>query len=64
VKAPSLFDLPLRFDGPAYDPALDQERLSKQLARVFDAMGDGAWRTLQEIADINRLVVGHSEGAV
>jgi hypothetical protein len=51
MRTPSLFETAPRFDGPVYDPALDQARLTKQLARVFDLMKDGHWRTLQEIAD-------------
>jgi hypothetical protein len=51
MTAPSLFDLSPQFDGAVYDPALDHDRLSKQLGRVFDLMRDGGWRTLQEIAD-------------
>jgi hypothetical protein len=57
----SLFDLPpkpvslppeaMRFDGPDYDAAVDNPRLSAQLLRVFTLMSDGRWRTLQEIAD-------------
>lgn len=39
------------FDGPAYDPAYDQVRLTGQILRVWDLMRDGRWRTLQEIAD-------------
>jgi hypothetical protein len=39
-----------RFDGAAYDPALDHDRLSKQLGRVFDLIRDGRWRTLREMA--------------
>ena len=38
------------FSGPAYDPLVDRERLTKQHARVLDLMRDGHWRTLQEIA--------------
>ena len=53
-RAPSDEDLPLwqqaRFDGPAYDPALDQGRLTGQLARIYRLMRDGEWRTLGEIA--------------
>ena len=41
---------PLRFDGPAYDPARDQVRLSGQIERVFNLMRDGKWRTLGEIS--------------
>jgi hypothetical protein len=50
MRAPSLFSLSPRFDGPVYDPAFDQDRLSKQLGRVFDLIRDGQWRTLQEIS--------------
>lgn len=39
------------FDGETYDPALDENRLSKQLGRVWAAMKDGEWRTLSEIAE-------------
>lgn len=39
------------FDGPAYDPALDHDRLRRQLGRVWDLMRDGRWRTLYEIAE-------------
>lgn len=52
MREPSLFDTAPRFDGACFDPAFDQARLTKQLGRVFDAMRDGAWRTLQEIADL------------
>ena len=45
---------PLRFDGPAYDPARDQVRLSGQIERVFNLMSDGEWRTVPEIAKITR----------
>jgi len=38
------------FDGESYDPALDHERLTTQLAAVRTAMLDGQWRTLEEIA--------------
>src|SRR4051794_27741964 len=43
MNTPSLFDTAPRFDGPSYDPAIDQARLTKQLGRVFDAVYDGAW---------------------
>jgi hypothetical protein len=39
-----------RFNGPAYDPQLDQERLSVQYKRIFDLMKDAHWRTLGAIA--------------
>lgn len=39
-----------RFDGPVYDPALDADRLRRQLGRVWNLMIDGRWRTLYEIA--------------
>jgi hypothetical protein len=38
------------FDGPAYDPDRDRERLTKQHERIRDLMLDGVWRTLSEIA--------------
>jgi hypothetical protein len=37
--------------GATYDPAFDYHRLNRQARRVFDAMADGAWRSLREIAD-------------
>ncbi len=39
------------FDGPAYDPKYDHQRLTGQIKRVFSLMADQRWRTLQEIAD-------------
>src|SRR5690242_8831583 len=41
-----------RFDGPVYDPAIDGDRLRRQLGRVWSVMSDGRWRTLQEIVAI------------
>lgn len=38
------------FDGRTYDPALDHDRLARQLGRVYSLMIDGRWRTLDEIA--------------
>lgn len=51
MTEPTLFPTAPRFDGPSYDPAFDQDRLSRQLGRVFEAIRAGAWLTLQEIAD-------------
>ena len=39
-----------RFAGADYNPAFDQERLTGQIRRVFEAVKDGRWRTLNEIA--------------
>lgn len=39
------------FDGPAYEPVFDKERLTGQLLRIYTLMRDGQWRTLNEIAD-------------
>lgn len=50
MTEPTLFDTLPRFDGATFDPALDGERLRRQLGRVFDLMRDGAWRSLAEIA--------------
>ena len=38
------------FDGPDYDPALDEDRLSKALGRIWVAMSRGGWWTLAELA--------------
>lgn len=50
----------LHFDGKTYDPALDHNRLTKQLGRVFELMSDGKWRTLAQIA----LMTGSPEASV
>ena len=39
----------IKFDGPAYDPKHDLKRLTGQIERVFDAIKDGSWYTLDEI---------------
>lgn len=44
--------LEMRFSGPAYDPAFDKDRLTKQIGRIFHLMIDGQWRTLQEIESV------------
>lgn len=40
------------FAGATYSPSEDDERLSNQLLRVFEAMKDNEWRTLHEIEEI------------
>ena len=40
---------PLRFDGDDYVPPRDDPRLTRQYARIFALMRDGAWRTLADI---------------
>lgn len=40
--------LPYR-DGATYEHARDAQRLNDQQQRVWDAMKDGAWRTLAQI---------------
>jgi len=37
-------------DGACFDTGLDSARLTKQQRRVWDAMKDGAWLTLAEVA--------------
>jgi hypothetical protein len=37
------------FDGPAYDPETDKDRLANQLGRIYECMKDSTWRTLEEI---------------
>ena len=39
----------IRFDGPTYDPKHDLIRLTGQIQRVFDAIKDNGWYTLDEI---------------
>jgi hypothetical protein len=51
---------PTLFDGPTYDPALDEARLSRQLGRVWNALNEGGWWTLEELAN----VCGGSEAGV
>ena len=38
------------FDGETFAPALDQKRLTGQLERVFTAMSDGQWHSLDWLA--------------
>jgi len=40
------------FNGEVYDPKFDDQRLKKQLGRVFSCMRDGEWRTLSEIESL------------
>lgn len=39
-----------RFNGPEYEPARDQGRLTGQLLRIWAVMKDQQWRTLPQIA--------------
>lgn len=51
MRTPGLFaDSGPRFDGAVYDPALDNDRLRRQLGRLWALMRDGQWRSLFEIA--------------
>ena len=66
---PGMFDPPVSdvaqpvdaFDGETYEPEADQVRLSQLLARVYDVMRDGRWRTLREITEA---LGGASEASV
>ena len=40
---------PRTFGGETFDPALDEERLRRQLAEVWRFMSDGQWHTLAKI---------------
>lgn len=42
------------FNGPSYDPEFDDERLRKQIKRVFDCMKDGKFRTVRQISAITK----------
>jgi hypothetical protein len=41
-----------RFDGSDIVQQRDAPRLAGQLARVYECMKEGQWRTLEEIAEI------------
>ena len=43
---------PLIFDGATFDKDRDGKRLTAQIYRVYDAMKDGQWHTLSELAKI------------
>lgn len=51
----------LLFDGNTFDAALDSERLTGQLGKVFSLMCDGRYRTLGEIVNA---IGGGSEASV
>jgi len=38
------------FNGPDYDPALDDARLKTQMGKVYSFMKTGYWHTLEEIS--------------
>lgn len=44
----------MTFDGKTFDAELDESRLKAQLERVKRVMGDGQWRTLDEIAEATK----------
>lgn len=39
------------FDGAVYEPKVDDERLGKQIERIYAVLAHGGWYTLREIAD-------------
>lgn len=45
---------PLDFEGPAYEPALDRERLTRQHEKIRDFLlaRPGQWFTLRELAEV------------
>lgn len=53
-------DVDERFDGETYDADKDGVRLTGQLLRVYEAMKDGRWHTLDELAEVS----GGSEASV
>ena len=38
-----------KFDGPVYEEKHDKIRLTGQILRIFEAIKDGGWYTLNEI---------------
>lgn len=49
-----------RFDGATYNHERDSTRLGHQLQLVFNAMGDGEWKTLARIA----FITGEPEASI
>jgi hypothetical protein len=52
MTQPSLFSVMPHFDGATFDPARDGARLHRQIARIYDLMLDGQWRTVDTIAQL------------
>lgn len=58
MQQPNLFDytppatFAVAFKGSTFDTKLDADRLNGQQKRVHDAIIDGEWRSLREIAAI------------
>jgi hypothetical protein len=50
MTLPFPFDGEPEFDGETYDPGQDKPRMNRQLAKVYEAMKDGRWRTASEVA--------------
>lgn len=50
-------------DGVTYVPAMDEKRLNAQGRRVWRAMADQEWHTLEEIAAMAQVPLGQSLGA-
>lgn len=50
VTAQMSFPEPARFNGPEYDPARDNGRLTKQIGRVYVAAFGETWYTIAELA--------------
>lgn len=42
-------DSPTLFDGAVYCPSRDDERLTRQVGRVWAALSDGQWHTLNDV---------------
>ena len=42
----------LDFDGSNYEPKYDRKRLTGQILRVYSAIKEGTWLTLDEISQI------------
>jgi allophanate hydrolase subunit 1 len=41
-----------RYNGPEYRADRDNVRLAGQMARIYDCISDGHWRTITEISSI------------
>jgi hypothetical protein len=50
AKAPTIPPAAHAYNGPEYQPSRDYARLAGQTLAVYNAVKDGQWRTLDQIA--------------
>jgi hypothetical protein len=52
MDRPVPWEEPIRFNGADYKPERDNPRLITQLERVYSAVSDSRWHTLEELETI------------